>query len=100
MLLYNITFGVDRDIEHDWLRWIKEKHIPDVMGTGMFVEAKMFKVLHDQEEATVSYSIQYFSPTIENIQRYIDVYAPKIVEEHRRRFIDKHVAFQTLLEEV
>jgi hypothetical protein len=95
-----MTVGVDKDIEQTWLRWIRDRHIPAVMRTGMFVDWKMFKVLHDDEGGTVSYSIQYFAETIENVQQYLDVFAPEIIEEHRHRFFNKHVVFQTLLEQV
>src|SRR5215207_9543249 len=100
MLLYNITVGVDKDIEQEWLEWIKGKHIPNVMQTGMFASFKMYKVLHDQDDGTISYSIQYFAESIENVQEYLEVFAPVLIEEHRHRFHNKHVAFQTLLEEV
>lgn len=100
MLLYNITFGIDRDIETLWLEWIREKHIPDVMATGLFESFRMFKVLHDEDENTVSYSIQYYALTIHHVNQYLDIFAPRIVEEHRKRFVNKHVVFQTLLEEV
>jgi hypothetical protein len=99
MLLYNVTVGVDKDIEEEWLEWIKEKHIPDVMRTGMFSSSKMYKVLHDQDDGTISYSIQYFANSIENVQQYLEVFAPVLIEEHRKKFHNKHVAFQTLLEE-
>jgi hypothetical protein len=100
MLLYNITVGIDRDIEQIWLKWIRENHIPDVMATGLFESYKMFKVLHDEDEAMVSYSIQYFAKTIQHVTQYLEIFAPKLVAEHRRKFVDKHVVFQTLLEEV
>src|SRR5215203_258980 len=100
MLLYNVTVGIDRDIEQEWLEWIREKHIPAVLKTGMFVSNKMYKVLHDQEDGTISYSIQYFAKSIENINQYLEVFAPVLIEEHRRRFANKHVAFRTLLEEI
>lgn len=100
MLLYNVTVGVDKDIEQEWLQWIKAKHIPDVMRTGLFVESKMFKVLHDENEETVSYSIQYFANSIDQIQQYIEVFAPALIEEHKQKFFNKHVVFQTLLEQV
>jgi uncharacterized Fe-S radical SAM superfamily protein PflX len=99
MLLYNVTVGVDKDIEEIWLRWMKEKHIPDVMRTGMFAESKIYKILHDQDEGTVSYSVQYFAETIDHVQQYLEVYAPVLVEEHRQKFLNRHVVFQTLLEE-
>jgi hypothetical protein len=99
MLLYNVTVGVDKDIESEWLHWMKGTHIPNVLGTGMFVSHKMYKVLHDQDDGTISYSIQYFAKSIEHIQQYLDVFAPALIEEHRKRFLNKHVAFMTLLEE-
>lgn len=100
MLLFNETIGIDKEIEGEWLQWMKEKHIPDVLKTGMFVSFKIYKVLHDQEDGTISYSIQFFAKTIDHIQQYLEVFAPVLVEEHRQKFHNKHVAFRTLLEEV
>lgn len=100
MLLYNVTVGIDKDVEQEWIRWMKEKHIPAVMQTGMFVNSKMYKVLHDAEDGTISYSIQYFAKSIDDVQQYLEVYAPRLIEEHRQRFNNKHVAFRTLLEEI
>lgn len=100
MLLYNVTVGIDKDKEQEWLDYMTNKHIQDVMSTGLFVQSKMYKVLHDQDEGTVSYSIQYFAKNIEDIQQYLEVFAPALIEEHRKKFADKHVAFRTLLEEV
>lgn len=100
MLLYNVTVGVDKDAEEEWLRYMREKHIKDVLNTGLFVEYKMYKVLHDEEDGTISYSVQYFARSIEDIQRYLEVFAPALIEEHRRKFQNRHVAFMTLLDEV
>lgn len=100
MLLYNITFGVDKDIAPEWLVYMREYYIPEVMKTGLFADAKVYKVLHDEDEGTISYSVQYFASRIEHINQYLDLYAPRFMEEHRKKFANKHVAFQTLLEEV
>lgn len=100
MLLYNVTIGIDKDVEMEWLQWMKEKHIPDVLNTGMFVSSKMYKVLHDQDDNTISYSVQYFAKSIDHIQQYLEVFAPMLIEEHRRKYLNKHVAFNTLLEEI
>lgn len=100
MLLYNVTVGIDKDTEVEWLKYMKEEHIQDVMNTGLFVESKFYKVLHDQDEDTISYSIQYFARSIEDIQQYLEVFAPVLIEKHRKKFENKHVAFRTLLEEI
>jgi hypothetical protein len=100
MLLYNVTIGIDKDKEAEWLAYMREKHIRDVMNTGMFVKSKMYKVLHDQDEGTISYSVQYFARSIDDVQKYLEVFAPVLIEEHRKKFANQHVAFQTLLEEI
>jgi hypothetical protein len=100
MLLYNETIGIDKDCEVEWLQWVKEKYIPEVLKTGMFESSRIFKVLHDQDDGTTSYSIQYFAHSIEHIEQYLEVFAPKLIEEHRQKFHNRHVAFRTLLEEV
>lgn len=100
MLLYNVTIGIDPQAEAEWLIYMKETHIPAVMRTGMFVDSKMYKVLHDSEDGTISYSIQYFASAIENVQQYLDKFAPSLIEEHRQKFHNRHVAFRTLLQQI
>ena len=100
MVLYNVTVGIDTALEEEWLVWMKQKHIPDVMKTGQFDHFKIFKVLNQEQEDTVSYSIQYFAKTIDDVVIYLNDFAPSLSEEHRVKFKDRHVAFMTLLEEV
>jgi hypothetical protein len=100
MLLYNVTVGIDKEAEAEWLQYMREKHIQDVLNTGLFTGYKMYKVLHDQEDGTISYSVQYFAKSIEDVQQYLEVFAPVLIEQHRKRFEHRHVAFRTLLEEV
>jgi hypothetical protein len=100
MLLYNMTVGIDTDIELEWITWIKAEHIPEVMKTGLFADIKMYKVLHDQDDGSVSYSIQYFATSINNVNYYLKTFAPAVIEKHRQKFMNRHVAFQTLLEEI
>lgn len=100
MILYNVTVGIDQSVEEDWLDWMKTTHIPEVMETGCFVDHKLFKVLSQQEGDNPSYSIQYFTDSIEKINHYIQNHAPKLQQEHMVRYRDKHVAFRTLLETV
>lgn len=100
MLLYNVTFGIDKQIEEEWISWIKENYIPALMQTGLFTDYKMYKVLTHDDESSVSYSVQCFSNTIDQVLKYLNDFAPALVEVHRLRFKDKHVAFNTLLQEI
>lgn len=100
MVLYNVTVGIDPDIEMEWLSWMKSHHIPAVMDTGMFLSHKIFKVISPEQEESISYSVQYFAESVDMVVKYLDAFAPPLVEEHKKRYQNKHVAFRTLLEEV
>lgn len=100
MILYNVTIGIDPSIEQEWLDWMKNIHIPEVMTTGIFVSNKIYKVFAQQEGDNPSYSIQYFSESIDKVNTYLEKYAPALQKKHMDRYHNKHVAFRTLLEEV
>ncbi|GAB1444611.1 MAG: DUF4286 family protein [Cyclobacteriaceae bacterium] len=100
MILYNVTIGIDRDIEKVWVEWMKNTHIPEVLKIGIFVQHRFYKVLSHDDEDTVSYCVQYYTPTIEQFNLYIKDHASGLIEQHRSKFEGKHVAFRTLLEEV
>jgi hypothetical protein len=100
MYLFNETVGIDASVEHDWLTWAKTVYVPAVLNTGLFTGHKLYKVLHDSEDGSISYSIQFLSPALENVIQFLEVFAPPLVEQQRKKFNNKHVAFRTLLEEV
>lgn len=100
MFLYNVTIGIDKASESEWLDYMRTTYIPDVMATGMFTQARMYRVLHDNEDETTSYSIQYLATSIDKVQQFLEEHGPPIISAHRDRFRNRHVAFMTLLEEV
>jgi hypothetical protein len=100
MYLYNVTVGIDKDAEQEWLRWMRSEYIPKVLRTNLFVGYRMYKVLHDDDDGSVSYSVQYFAETLSDVTTYFEQFGPALIEEHRMRFHNRHVAFMTLLEEV
>ena len=74
-------------------------HIPDVMNTGSFLEKRMTKVVEGhEEEGAINYNIQYLCESKEVLQHYQEKFAPKLQEEHGKRYKDKFIAFRTLLE--
>jgi hypothetical protein len=97
MIIYNVTVNIEKDVEQDWLRWMKEKHIPDVMKTGFFLENKICKVLVEEEQG-ITYAIQYTCMSMEDLQSYQQKHAPGLQREHAERYKGKFVAFRTLLE--
>uniref|UniRef100_UPI003513FEA4 DUF4286 family protein n=1 Tax=Xanthomarina gelatinilytica TaxID=1137281 RepID=UPI003513FEA4 len=58
MIIYNVTINIEENIHDEWLNWIKE-HIPQVLATGKFTDAKLTRVLVEQDIEGFTYSIQY-----------------------------------------
>lgn len=99
MILYSVTVNIDQTIEQEWLKWMRESHIPKVMETGMFYENKIFKLLVEEEQGT-TYSFQYSAKSIVEINKYLNECAPKLQQEHAEKYKDKFVAFRSMLESV
>jgi hypothetical protein len=100
MYLFNETVGIDASVEQEWLTWAKAVYVPAVLNTQLFTGYNIYKVLHESEDGSISYSIQFFSTTLENVVQFLEVFAPPLVAQQRKLFNNKHVAFRTLLEEV
>lgn len=100
MYLFNETVGIDASAEQEWLGWVKSVYIPSVLNTQLFTGYRIYKVLHESEDGSISYSIQFFSASLENVVQFLEVFAPPLVEQQRQKFSHRHVAFRTLLEEM
>ena len=59
MYIYNVTVNIEETIHDEWVRWMNEEHIPEMLATGKFTKALMTKVLVEEEMGGVTYSIQY-----------------------------------------
>ncbi|GAB3163883.1 DUF4286 family protein [Telluribacter humicola] len=100
MILYNITISILHEAEQEWLQWMKEVHIPEVMATGQPVENRMLRLLTELDNGGVTYTCQYYFNTLADYEIYQAVYHPKLQQKHHERYKERYVTFQTLLEDV
>lgn len=98
MYIYNVTTNIDESVHDQWLKWMKEVHIPDVLATGKFLSAKMCKVLVEEELGGITYSVQFTTLDKETLQSYYDNNAAKLELDAMKLFPNKFVAFRTELE--
>jgi hypothetical protein len=97
MYIYNVTTNVDESIHLEWLKWMKEKHIPEMLSTGKFSNAKMSQVMIEEEMGGITYSVQYTTDSLEALEAYYDEDAPKLRDEAMSLFKNRIVAFRTEL---
>jgi phosphoribosylamine-glycine ligase len=98
MIIYNVTINIHESVHDQWMQWMQEKHIAEVLATGKFSSARLVKVLIEEEMGGTTYSIQYTTDSKETLQRYYQEDAPRLREEGQRLFGEKMLAFRTELE--
>jgi hypothetical protein len=76
---------------------MRNHHIPDVMATGYFLENKICRLLHDEEDG-FTYAFQYLCKDLATFQAYQQNEAPRLQADHASRFPNQYVAFRTLME--
>ncbi|TYB78523.1 DUF4286 family protein [Bizionia myxarmorum] len=98
MIIYNVTTNVDNGIHNEWLSWMKTEHIPKMLATGHFKEAKLTRVIIEEEMGGVTYSVQYRAHSREGLDSYYQNHADTLRLEVLKKFADKILAFRTELE--
>lgn len=97
MYIYNVTVNIEKQILEDWLEWMKNIHIPEVLATGMFKSCLLNKVLIDEEQG-ITYAVQYTAKDMQSLRLYQEMYAPGLKQQTLKKFGDKCVAFRTILQ--
>lgn len=97
MFLYNVTLILEDTAAEEWLQWMQEVHIPEVMATGMFVSNRLLKVVDSPNEG-VTYCAQYVAETLAQYNQYQEEFAPALQAELNERFKNRFVAYRSLME--
>ena len=100
MIVYNVTIKVEASIAAAWLQWLKEEHIPMVISTGCFTHASVLHLLETDEEEGPTYAAQYFSPSLQLYQTYIEKHAAHMRSESFNKWGNKFIAFRSVMEVV
>jgi hypothetical protein len=97
MFVYNVTVSIDESVKEEWLNWMKNVHVPDVMSTGLFTESRILKVLSEEDQGN-TFSFQYTFIKMEDYNKYKREFAPKLQKDVADKYAGKFAAFRTLLE--
>ena len=95
MYIYNVTINIEESIHDTWLKWMQEKHIPEMLDLGKFSKALMSRVMIEEEMGGITYSVQYTTDSKTTLEKYYKEDAPKLRQEGAKLFAGKFVAFRT-----
>lgn len=97
MIIYNVTTILEESIEQDYLAYMKEIHMPEVMTSGAFSTCNLLKLTEPINEG-VTYCAQYITDDIQKLNEYRATISPKLQEDFKQKFNNQYVAFRSVLE--
>jgi len=97
MHIYNVTINIEETKHDEWLNWMKNEHIPDMLATGKFSKALLSKVLVEEEMGGLTYSVQYTTDSKGTLEQYYAEDAERL-RAKSNKFAGHFVAFRTELE--
>lgn len=98
MLIYNVTHNIETSVHDKWLQWMQESHIPDILATGKFLNAKLSRVLVEEDMGGSTYSVQFTVEDRKLLQKFYLEDVDRLQDNMLRRFPNKLVSFSTEME--
>ncbi len=100
MLIYNVTIKVDHTIATNWLQWLKEEHIPELIATGCFTNATILRLIEVDETEGPTYAVQYHTESKSLYNRYIQKFSDTMRKKSMDKWGNKFIAFRSVMEVV
>ncbi|MBK9382815.1 MAG: DUF4286 family protein [Chitinophagaceae bacterium] len=84
----------------DWLTWLKEEHIPDLIGTGCFSHATILHLIEADDEEGITYAVQYHAECKGLYNRYIEKFADEMRKKGMEKWGNQFIAYRTVMQVV
>lgn len=100
MIIYNVTIKVAQSIAKDWLDWLLQVHIPEVLATGCFTSHQVVQLLEVDNTEGPTYAVQYHAESKADYNRYISKYAEELRQKSYEKWGDGFIAFRSVMQVV
>ena len=98
MIIYNITTKVHNSIAADWMQWLKNIHVKEVMESDCFTEYKIVKLLEIDETDGPTFAVQFFAESKGLYNRYIEKFAGEMRKRSFEKWGDKFISIRTVMQ--
>ena len=85
MILYLIHIDVQKNIDKDWLLWMKNEHVPEIMDLKIFQKNEIWKIKNDSKKYN-SYYIKYYTESLDYYKLYEKKYAIEMKKKHSIKY--------------
>jgi len=98
MIIYNVTIKVAAPVQEAWLQWLKEEHIPQVVGTGCFSHAVVTRLLEIDDSEGPTYAVQYHAESKALYNKYIEQFAEAMRQRSFDKWGNQFIAFRSVMQ--
>lgn len=98
--IYNSTIKVSHAVHEVWLKWLKEKYIPQIMDAGCFDSYRILRLLNVDDTDGPTYALQFTAQSRGALQRFETEYQPEFAALAFAAWGDQFVAFNTIMQVV
>ena len=100
MIIYNVTIKVEHAIAAEFIQWMKEVHVPDLVNTGCFTHGLIFHLLESDDEDGITYVFQYHAKDYTHYKRYIEQFAEGMRKDVSDKWGNQFISFRTVMQAV
>lgn len=97
MIIYNVTTIIEESIHLEYINFMHEIHMPEVMASGKFTSCQLLRLTEPVNEG-ITYCAQYITDDAQKLVDYRVQYSPKLQENFNKKFENNYVSFRSVLE--
>jgi len=96
MIIYNVTVSIQHNLLKEWLEWMTNTHIPEVMRTNFFISAQLKRVIINNDSGC-TYAVAYTCHSLKDLQKYESTFAVNLQEKYKTQFGENAPSFRTIM---
>ena len=89
MIVYKVIIQIEKKIEKEWLKWMNDIHIPEIMDLKIFYKSRLFRIIKIKEEEFSSFCIEYYCNSKDQYNFYKERYSSDLQTKHLEKFKGK-----------
>ncbi|MDR1679418.1 MAG: DUF4286 family protein [Prevotellaceae bacterium] len=98
MIIFNTTYLVSDKVYGSFVKWIKEKHLPQMLETGHFNSPVVSRVLNNEAPEGSSVSVQFTTNDMDTLACWREQYGDLYEMEIGSLFSEEVLYFSTCME--
>ena len=98
MFIFNTTYLVSDKAHGAWLKWVREQHIPFMLGSSYFTNPQVARIITSDKQDGTSFSVQFHIQDMKTLKLWNKEYSLLFQENCSQQFGTEVIFFTTVLE--